>query len=424
MSGPSEQPVDPWRWCLLLALAFVALSFVRLAIPSTPLFDEIHYLPAARELIADWGWVNREHPTLGKQIIALSMLLFGDDSSGWRVMSALFGGLALFAGMRALWFMTLSRFATLAYGVLLATGFALFVHARIAMLDIFMVAFFLVALWQCAAAVREPETGLWRLAIAGVMIGFAMGSKWNVVFLAMVPGLAFFAFRLAAGRRRLFTSQRGMPIPGIALWQAALLLGALPLFAYWLTYWPAYLAPINPLRPDGFVALHREIMALQESVKKPHPYQSTVFDWVFNLRAIWYLYEDVDGAQRGIVLLGNPLTMLVGLPAMIWAAWAGIFRQRWDALAVFVLYAVSLGMWLVVNKPIQFYYHYFLPSCFLLAALALALDELRTRGWGWVSWIVLAGSVGFFVYFYPIISAMKLDGLYSFLAWTWLEGWR
>ena len=55
--------------------------------------------------------------------------------------------------------------ATLAFGVLLATGFPLFVQARIAMLDVFFVAFLALALWQCAAAVREPENGRWRLAL-------------------------------------------------------------------------------------------------------------------------------------------------------------------------------------------------------------------------------------------------------------------
>jgi len=54
---------------------------------------------------------------------------------------------------------------------------------------------------------------------------------------------------------------------------------------------------------------------------------------------------------------------------------------------VAVLYLASLGLWLVAGKNVQFYYHYFLPSCFLLAALALALAEL------WRSWTALGGSL-------------------------------
>src|SRR5690606_15497935 len=135
--------------------------------------------------------INTEHPPLGKELIAIGIALFGDRPLGWRLPSALFGTLGLFAAMRALWFASLSRFAALAYGVLLATAVPLFIHSRIAMLDVFMCSFALVALWMCAGAVRENETARWRLAIAGVALGCAMASKWNAIPVAILPGLAF-----------------------------------------------------------------------------------------------------------------------------------------------------------------------------------------------------------------------------------------
>jgi len=117
---------------------------------------------------------------------------------------------------------------------------------------------------------------------------------------------------------------------------------------------------------------------------------------------------------------------LLGLPAMAWAAWAGIWRGRTDCWAVLVLYAVSLGMWIVAAKPIQFYYHYLLPSCFLLAALSLALDDIWRRGgrWRWGSLAVLAGSVGIFAWFYPILSAAPLESEQAYAEWMWLDSWR
>ncbi len=418
-----EKPFDPIGWNTALALAFFALCLVRLTIPPTPNFDEIHYLPAARALLDGSEWLNREHPILGKELIALGIAIFGDTPFGWRIMPLLFGTLALFASMRALWFASLSGFASIAYGILLATGFFLFVQSRIAMLDIFMVAFFAVALWQCAAALREPETGLKRLTIAGVAIGFAMASKWNVLLLAMMPGLAFFAARLTAGRRRLLTSKRGIPIPGLSLLQAFLLLGLLPLVAYWLPHSWAFFVDDNPLRPGGFIDYHSSVIALQESVKDPHPYESVWYQWVLNTRSIWYLFEPIDGVQRGIVLLGNPLTMLIGLPALAWCAWTGCVRRRWDMIALVAMYLVSLGMWLVVNKPVQFFYHYFLPSCFLYGALALALDELWRRGWRRPVGAVLGASGALFAFFYPILSAAALDSDDAFMRWMWLSSW-
>lgn len=424
MVAAREPDSDPILWTVLICLTFLALSAIRLTVPSAPFFDETHYVPAARALLDNGEWLNREHPILGKQLLALGIWTFGDTPIGWRFAPVIFGTLALMAMMRAMWFASLSRFAALAFGVLIATGFILFVHTRIAILDIFMVAFFAIVLWQCAAALRQPETGRWRLAIAGIAIGLAMASKWNVVFLAMLPGLAFFTVRLTAGRKRLLVSRRGIPVPGISLLEAMFWLGVLPLVIYWLTFWPAYLAPDRPLEFGGFIALHADMVALQQSVKQEHPYQSNWPDWVLNIRAIWYLYEPVDGTQRGIVLIGNPLTMLLGLPALAWCAWQGLTPKRWDALAVVVLYAVGIGMWMIVNKPIQFYYHYFLPSCFLLAALALALDAMWQRGIRWIPITVLTSSTAMFAYFFPILSAAPLSDPGAFQQWMWLSSWR
>tara|TARA_B100000378_G_scaffold234098_1_gene199990 strand:- start:172 stop:855 length:684 start_codon:yes stop_codon:yes gene_type:complete len=174
MNRAPEQPTDPIRWCMALPLAFWVLVLWNIAIPSQPYFDEVHYLPAAKDLLVLGEFSNREHPLLGKELIALGIALFGDNPWGWRIMSSISGALALFAIMRAVWFATCSRYTTIAAGLLVASGFHLFVHSRIAMLDIFMVCALAVAFWQLAAAMREPETGRRRLIGAGIALGLAM----------------------------------------------------------------------------------------------------------------------------------------------------------------------------------------------------------------------------------------------------------
>ncbi len=423
MSRAPDQPRDPLVWCAALALGFWILVLWNLAIPSEPYFDEVHYLPAARDLLALSEYSNREHPLFGKEAIALGIALFGDNPWGWRLLPSLAGALSLFAAMRAVWFGTLDRYAAIVAGVLLASGFHLFVHSRIAMLDIFMIAGLAVAFWQCAAAMREPETGRRRLIAAGIALGFAMGAKWNAVVLAMVPGLAFLILRWFAGRRRLLLSRRGMPVPGITLLEAGLWLGLLPLVVYAATFLPGYYFATNAIE-GGLVAHHRLMLDLQTQVLSPHPYQSGWPEWVANWRAIWYLYEPVDGAQRGVILIGNPLTMLLGLPALLWCAWQGLAKRLPMHGAVAILYAVSLGFWIFAAKPIQFYYHYFLPSTFLLVALALALSDLREAGWKRSVTMVLFGSVLMFAFFYKVLAAEPLAGPMSFQTWTWLESWK
>ncbi|WP_114520305.1 phospholipid carrier-dependent glycosyltransferase [Altererythrobacter sp. ZODW24] len=423
MSYAPTRPVDPLGWCLLLTLAYFSLTLVRLGIPTQPFFDEVHYLPAARALLELSEPLNREHPLLGKQIIALGIWLFGDNAFGWRIFSAMAGSVALLASMRALWLASCDRFATIAYGILLATGFHLFVHSRIAMLDIYMVCFCMIALWQFAGAIREPEKGRWRLALSGIALGLAMGSKWNALIFAAIPGTTFLIIRLQSrGLSDLF-SKRGAPVPGVGIVEAAVWLGLVPLLVYAATFIPAFFYRIDPLSPGGLVAFQQTILDLQQSVKGAHPYQSNWQDWIVNRRAIWYLWEPIDGAQRGVMLIGNPLTMLLGLPALAWCAFAGTFKGRRDALAVTVLFIVTFGFWIVAAKPVQFYYHYFLPSCFLLAALALALSELRQRGNTWVCWLVLAGSAALFAFYFPVLSAAPVGDADAFTKWAWFDSW-
>jgi dolichyl-phosphate-mannose-protein mannosyltransferase len=425
-SAPAPQR-DPLGWTIAIALAFLALCWHRLGIPSKIYFDEVHYVPAARKLL-QLVRANPEHPLLGKEAIAAAIALLGDRPLVWRIPSALFGALGLFAFGRALWWASGRRFAVVAGLILLATNFMWFIESRIAMLDMVMAGLAMTALWQFAAATRlPPRQARSRLAATGVCLGLALGAKWSVAPIALLLGLAFVGLRLKAHGRRCFRHSDSGPVAGISLMEAAFWLGTVPLAVYWLTYLPAFFYAKDAVDPWAPLAWHRYMLQLQDSVTRLHPYRSVWYQWVGDWRAVWYLYEPVDGAQRGILLLGNPFSMLAGLPAVLWCLWAGVWRKRNDALACALLYIATLGLWVVSGKPIQFYYHYLLPATFLMACLALALDAVRLRGgpWRWLPLGALAISGGMFVYFYPIISAAELHGgKQSYVQWMWLRSWR
>ena len=419
MQGPPLRESDPLIWCAAISLGFAAIAGWTLGIPGKMYFDEVHYVPAARALLA-LRMANAEHPLVAKEAIAAAIRLFGDRPLAWRLPSVIMGTIGLFAFGRALWWASLRQFATLAGMVLLASDFAWFIQSRIAMLDMVMAGFTMVALWQVAAAVRCPGQGRWRLALAGVGFGLAMGAKWSVA-----PAIGFVVLALAALRIRGAQS-KSVPIPGISVAEMLFWLLSVPIAVYWLTFLPAFFYRQNPIDPAAFLAWQHYMLALQESVLTRHPYQTVWYQWLVNERGIWYLYEKVDGAQRGIVLIGNPFTMLAGLPALVWCLWAG-WGKRWDALAVAGLYLACLGMWVISAKPVQFYYHYLLPGSFLMAALALALDALWQRAdwWRWTAPASLTASLAMFGYFYPIIAAAPLHhGPASFEQWMWLASWR
>ena len=422
MRGPGR---DPLFWTIALAAAFFALVLNRLAIPARPMFDEIHYLPAARRLIELTSRLNPEHPLLGKEFIALGMTLFGDTPFGWRFPNAVLGTIGLFGATRALWWASGSRAASLLFGLLLATNFIWFVMSRIAMLDMAMAAMLALAFWQWALAWRRQKRG--HLALCGVFLGLSLAGKWNGIPLLVMPGLLFAwdrARALGPRWRSFLVARDAGPVRGVSLLEAALWLGIVPLLVYCATFAPTFFYKVQPMTLGGLIPWQQYMLQLQDSVIKPHRYMSQWWQWALNLRPIWFLYAKIEGAQRGVLLLGNPFTMLAGLPALLVCLWEGV--RRGDRLrgGVVILYVAALMFWALNGKPVQFFYHYELAATFLMAALALALAGWWEAGIRWPAAVSAALAVMLFIGFYPILSAGKLANAASYKQYVWMGSWH
>ncbi|WP_206238173.1 phospholipid carrier-dependent glycosyltransferase [Novosphingobium terrae] len=434
---PIPAPVitrDPLWWQVGLTGLFAVLVFWRLGIPSKLYFDEVHYVPAARAML-EGVQANPEHPLFAKSLIAWSIGWWGDTPFVWRLPSALMGVLGLFAFGRMMWWASGQRFAAIAGMVLLGSDFAWLIQSRIAMLDMVMAGMAMLALWMLAAATALPRAvppiaRRWRLGVAGVALGLSLGAKWSALpLVALIIGVLI-ATRLLASVRNWTGGTMVAPTPGVPTKELLGWLLVMPLVAYILTWVPGMLWHKDPVPVFGLIDWHLEMARLQSSVVKHHPYQSVWWQWVIDQRAIWYLYEPVDGAQRGVMLIGNPFTMLAGLPALGWCLYAGMARRdaagRTAPLMAVAAYIGTLSLWLVANKPVQFYYHYLLPGTFLVAALALMLDALWRSGrdgrWAALGALVLA--VGTCLYFWPLLTAAPLKDAMSFQHWMWLDSWR
>jgi dolichyl-phosphate-mannose-protein mannosyltransferase len=79
---------DRWTWLglsLVVALSAFGLFRYRLEYPATFHFDEFHYIPAARDILKGEKNRNWEHPPLAKYLMALSVSIWGDQPTGWRM---------------------------------------------------------------------------------------------------------------------------------------------------------------------------------------------------------------------------------------------------------------------------------------------------------------------------------------------------
>jgi dolichyl-phosphate-mannose--protein O-mannosyl transferase len=272
---------------IIAVITQIVLTF-HITYPGQIIFDEVHYVPAAQALIDLSAPRNTEHPLVGKELIALGMLLFGDNPIGWRLIPSLFATSTVVAGFAFLWLL-IGRMRPAVIGALLILlNQHVFIMGRMAMLDVFLGAFLcwgMVALLWAMRGTPKQVRGRWILG--AVLLGLAVGVKWAAAPYVAFAGLAFVVLRLAEnpngrwstaailfGRlagtvtvlavagRQLFELFQGAPFPGpvkpFELWQGIWLgerIGSLAIIAglavamgFWLRQAPGLRETLAQLR--------------------------------------------------------------------------------------------------------------------------------------------------------------------------------
>src|ERR1700704_2388156 len=172
------------RNAIVALLIFFAAHFALLVGVTTPekfYFDEVHYVPAARQMlepVMPSPMLNPMHPPLAKQLMALSIRTVGDVPLGWRYPSILFGSLAIVAMYLCGLALFAAQVPAIAASLLAFFNQMLFVQSRIAMLDIFALTFGLFAIAAFMHGFRRERPHLW-FALAGIGLGLSAACKWS-----------------------------------------------------------------------------------------------------------------------------------------------------------------------------------------------------------------------------------------------------
>jgi dolichyl-phosphate-mannose--protein O-mannosyl transferase len=259
---PWRDPHPWWGWLGTLLVAVLAgfTRFWALGFPSGKIFDEVYYATEAQELLRygyedDRGYMFIVHPPLGKWLIGLTSHIWGNDSLGWRVAPAIAGVVAVVLITRIVQRMLRSTLFGVIAGLLLTMEGLSLVLSRTAILDIFLQTFVLAGFGALvidrdrmrARLGRLYATGAdlsggcpslgprpWRL-LAGAMLGAACAIKWS----ALSFFVAFVLLSLVWDRAALRAAGVRRPTLGM-LWRSAVPgLGSLiatPIGVYLLSY--------------------------------------------------------------------------------------------------------------------------------------------------------------------------------------------
>ena len=426
--------LTPARAGAVLVILAAVLFLFRLGAPPQLNFDESHYVPAARALLALESDTNREHPPLAKLAIAAGIAMFGDEPFGWRVMSAVAGVGLIF-----------SVFA-LAYGLFrcvaaasMAAGLALvnqlvFIQARIAMMEVFWAAFVMtgLALLVHAAQPTRTRTGvIATLALCGGAFGLAAASKWAALPMIGIACLSF------AGVRLYETLRDNKPLLTGVVWRAdhALWPGVSSLFAAGIIIGCGLIAYVAAYVPHGFLEknavplsdliAHQSFMWRQQTqTLAPHPYQSDWWSWPLMTRPMWYFYEHVEGRPAGVLFVGNPVVLWGGLLAVLGCVYAGIKDRALRPAIAAGLYLGAFLPWIIIPKSLGFFYYYFLPALMLSLCVGALYKHYREHRWAIpIALGYCAAAALMFAFFYPIISAWPLADDGVFHIWAWFKTW-
>ncbi len=419
---------------LFLLIISISLKLYRLGNPNSYYFDEIYYAFTAQEMAKGnrAGWeightapkglaYEWSHPHLGKELDAIGILIFGDNPFGWRFFQALFGGF----GTLFIYLLGKELFQSKRAGLISAFLFTfesfIYVLSRIAMVDIFIMSFILLASLFLVKYARTQKNTF--LLLTGFFCGAAISVKWSGIyaleFLAAISFLLIFYNEASSDvqGRGSFFFQFLKIIPKIFL---AFVM--IPVVVYLATYTPFFLYG-NSF--GDFITLQNNMYGYHKELKETHPYSSSWWKWPLLLRTVYLYLGSGSKESSHIYAIGNPFIWWTGCVCLVLSV-VQVIRKELPALAFVTLSVFAYWLpWALSPRKLVFIYH-FLPALpFVILIIAYFLDLLWTKfcyGWAFVI-MYLSIALGMFIYFYPIIGAIPVsnDSVERFF---WLRSWR
>lgn len=330
---------------------------------------------------------------MAKLIIALSMTLFGNNEYGFRIPSVVFGTLAILVLYLLMKKVSGDRLLSLMTCFLFSFDNLVFVHSRIATLDISLLFFLIlgVYLYSCG-----------RFVLSGISL--AAGTLCKIGGLYGL--LAVATYHVASGVLR---------VDGELDWatrakrlEALIISYGVAFFAMLFVMdriWGGYLNPIDHL-------LH--ILSYTKALTAPVPtgIQSNPWQWLLNQVQIPYLKVDVNKMADGQVTGSyttvhfngamNPLIVYLTLPSVIYATYLLITRRDRTSLLSVAWFAGTylpfIPMVLIWNRVMYlFYFLNTLPS----ACAAISLMALDQKPPKIVLGIYLIGVIVMFALMFP-----------------------
>ena len=395
----------------------LTLRLWRLNLPKGYIFDEVYYAKNAASLITDGVELNEQgeaefvvHPPVGKWLIGIGIKLFGNNEFGWRIIAAIVGS----ASVLLIYLIVQRLFNSLFLSNIAAALFALdglhLVMSRVALLDIFLMFFIMLAFYLIL------RDNLW---LSGVVIGFAAATKWSAVF--VIPFLILLTVNI--GRANFVTWSK-------RFYQFVLT----PIGIYLLSWSGWFISAKGWARDSGsniFSSLwnyHVEIMNFHRGLTEQHTYAANPWSWLVLGRPTSFYYETPKncGAQscsQEILAIGTPILWWAGIFAI--AITVGLFIVNRDRISAYILAGIAGTYlpWFFIQNRTTFYFYAIAIFPFIVLSLINVFNWalINQKNRKFIYGFVIAVGINF-IYFMPIFIGINIPYV-DWLARMWLPSW-
>jgi dolichyl-phosphate-mannose-protein mannosyltransferase len=424
-----------WDWYLvagslgILAIALF-LHFWHLGTIPYPVFDESLFGQYAKEYLeGNPTWEG--HPPIGKYLIMLGILLFGQNEIGFRFWDASFGSILPLLVIGLVYRLTAKRNFALLAGLFVFSDGLFLVESRLALLNIFLVSFGLVSqMFLMSGLAQQGKLRTLLLCFSGLMLGAAASVKWNGLGFSL---LVFLLLLLVVAIAKFFPQQLSKlgvlaEITKLHWWQYPLCFVVMPIAFYLIQWIPLFI--LNSGEPSGdniwqsisafphfLVAIHQhilwwhstDIVTSIDPAHPAHPYCSSAISWAVLARPVGYYFQNSDAYFAVIQGLGNPLLWWFSTLAIVGITLGSLVPQLQKSTNIgsnnYLLlgYFANYVPWLIVKRCL-FLYHYMSASIFSFIALAWVVyqlleqkGKLRYLGYGIIATVLISQ-----IFFLPI----------------------
>ena len=394
-------------------------------------FDEIYHVRNAWEIANKQYMYASVHPLLGTNIIALSIHLFGMHPFAWRLPGAIASVLMLPVLYGILKHLLKRDYLSLIGSFLLAADFMHITTARIATLEPFSILFILCSFYWMLKYCRSNfyTLPMWKgilyLFLSGIFMGLSIATKWTGCYAAI--GLAIMLFtnwiqRFLEYKKDKETHQQFFKILLTTMLSCILFFIIIPIVIYCISYIPDKIFRNEPWTIANVWKQAQQMYHYHVNLNATHPYQSTWFQWILDLRPMWYYVGIKGNVFHTISCFSNPLLTWIGLPAILFTTYRTLCKKDIVGWYIVVGYFSGLLPWIIYVQRIVFAYHFYPTSLFTIIAIVYCINLLNNRKMSIVVPAYLAAYLALFILFLPVITGFGTSQQFArFLAW--LPGW-